>query len=193
MGITGLFDAGFRHRNLFNDRFDEDIVLQNNFFQAYNPSDFVTVGREDQPIQEKGVRATWYADEKDGTEWHGKLTATETQYNAYAFDVALNKSLHHKFPLGSYIRITRKINDNDGNIIDTRDVIVRVTDVKGGEGIDLSKAAANILGITGTGSVTLELLKPKDSENINPGKSRHPMAKCYPREIKLTVLLLLKM
>ncbi len=178
--IKRLFRAAFDHRKLYDDQFDRDINLRHNIFEKYELSEFIPFLKRGKPVVKKEVRASWYADEKDGTEWQGKLTATETQFNTYAYDVALHASLHRKFPLGSFVKVTRQVEGEEK----PREIIVRVTDVKGNKGIDLSKAAANYLGIRGWKPVTLQRMQPKRCEKTN-GKKKHPLASCYQEEVKV--------
>jgi len=174
------FRAAFNHLKLYNDQFGQDINLRHNVFESYQLSDFIPFLEKDKPVEMKEVRASWYADEKDGTEWQGKLTATETQFNTYAYDVALNTSLHSEFPLGSFVKVIRQVDGEKK----PREIVVRVTDVKGNAGLDLSKAAANDLGIRGWAKVTLQRMEPKKCDETS-GKKKHPLASCYQDEVKL--------
>ena len=105
-------------------------------------------------IQE-GV-ASWY-----GEDFHGKPTSSKEIYDMYDMTAA-----HNTLPFGTYVMVTNLNNNNS--------VIVRIND-RGpfveGRIIDLSYAAARILGMIGPGiiPVRIEILKelsPRPSEHI---------------------------
>ncbi|MFA6164761.1 MAG: septal ring lytic transglycosylase RlpA family protein [Methylobacter sp.] len=84
--------------------------------------------------------ASWY-----GAKFHGKKTASGQTYNMYAMTAA-----HNTLPLLSYAKVT--------NLKNHRSVIVRINDrgsFHGKRNVDLSYAAAQTLGIKGTGAVTV--------------------------------------
>ncbi|MFA6051995.1 MAG: septal ring lytic transglycosylase RlpA family protein [Methylobacter sp.] len=84
--------------------------------------------------------ASWY-----GAQFHGKKTASGQTYDMYAMTAA-----HKTLPLLSYAKVT--------NLKNHRSVIVRINDRGGFHGkrnVDLSYAAAQALGIQGTGAVTI--------------------------------------
>jgi rare lipoprotein A len=88
--------------------------------------------------------ASWY-----GAEFHGKKTASGQTYDMYAMTAA-----HNTLPLLSYAKVT--------NLKNHRSVIVRINDRGGFHGkrnVDLSYAAAQALGIKGTGTVTVTPLE----------------------------------
>lgn len=86
------------------------------------------------------TRASWY-----GGYFHGRSTA-----NMEVFDKNLLTAAHKTLPLGSYLLVTNLNND--------KQVLVRVNDrgpyVRGRE-IDLSEAAAKIIGSHGGGVVPI--------------------------------------
>lgn len=91
----------------------------------------------------KKGRASWY-----GPGFHGKRTASGERFNQNALTAA-----HRSLPFGTKVKVT---NSRNG-----RSVIVRINDrgpFHGGRIIDLSKAAARVLGIGGTAPVILEVL-----------------------------------
>lgn len=101
--------------------------------------------------------ASWY-----GPGFHGRKTASGETFNMHALSAA-----HRTLPLPSYLRVT--------NISNGMSVIVKVNDrgpYHGNRIIDLSYAAANVLGIKGTGHVALE---PVDGEE-KVGKDRRGIA-----------------
>src|SRR3954465_8590120 len=90
----------------------------------------------------KGV-ASWY-----GPGFHGKRTADGERFNTHALTAA-----HKTLPFGTQLRVT---NERTG-----RSVVVRINDrgpYARGRVIDLSKAAADAVGILGVGTVTLDTL-----------------------------------
>ncbi len=103
-------------------------------------------GEEQSPVSE-GLTgyASWY-----GGKFHGRLTAS-----GEVFDTNELTAAHRTLPFGSVVRVTNRDNE--------KQVIVRIND-RGpfveGRVIDLSRAAADILGITAVGiaPVSIEVL-----------------------------------
>ena len=98
-------------------------------------------GAEAKPIQSGG--ASWY-----GPGFHGRKTASGERFNTHALTAA-----HRSLPFGSRVRVT--------NARTGRSVVVRINDrgpFAGGRVIDLSKAAAQAVGISGVGRVKLTRL-----------------------------------
>src|SRR3954469_14323989 len=96
---------------------------------------------EAKPIQSGG--ASWY-----GPGFHGKRTANGERFNTHALTAA-----HKTLPFGTQLRVT---NERTG-----QSVVVRINDrgpYAHGRVIDLSKAAAETVGISGVGKVTLAAL-----------------------------------
>jgi rare lipoprotein A len=96
---------------------------------------------ETQPIQ--AGAASWY-----GPGFHGKGTANGETFNTNALTAA-----HKTLPFGTEVRVT---NERTG-----KSVVVRINDrgpYAHGRVIDLSKAAAEAVGIEGVGQVTLAAL-----------------------------------
>jgi rare lipoprotein A len=90
---------------------------------------------------EKG-KASWY-----GGRWHGRATASGERFNQWAMTAA-----HKKLPFGTWVRVTNQSNG--------RMCIVRVND-RGpfvrGRVIDLSRAAAQQIGLTSSGIAPVRL------------------------------------
>jgi rare lipoprotein A len=96
---------------------------------------------ETQPIQTGA--ASWY-----GPGFHGKRTANGETFNTNALTAA-----HKTLPFGTQVRVK---NERTG-----KSVVVRINDrgpYAHGRVIDLSKAAAAAVGISGVGQVTLAAL-----------------------------------
>src|SRR5215218_253220 len=96
---------------------------------------------ETKPIQTGA--ASWY-----GPGVHGKRTANGERFNTNALTAA-----HKTLPFGTEVRVT---NEHTG-----KSVVVRINDrgpYAHGRVIDLSKAAAEAVGIEGVGQVTLAAL-----------------------------------
>jgi rare lipoprotein A len=93
--------------------------------------------------------ASWY-----GPGFHGRLTASGERFNMHTLTAA-----HRTLPLPSYVRVTHVGNG--------RSTIVKINDrgpYHGNRIIDLSYAAAQLLGISGTGRVSLEQVKGEERE-----------------------------
>lgn len=85
-------------------------------------------------------QATWY-----GPGFHGRKTASGERFNTQAMTAA-----HRTLPFGSKVRV---VNEKTG-----RSVVVRINDrgpFTRGKIIDLARAPAQALGITGVGQVAL--------------------------------------
>jgi rare lipoprotein A len=96
----------------------------------------------DVPVVETGI-ASWY-----GHPFHGRRTANGERYDMNAMTAA-----HRTMPLPSYAKVR--------NLANGREVIVRVNDrgpFRDGRVIDLSRAAARKLGITGIARVEVRRL-----------------------------------
>lgn len=97
---------------------------------------------DDVPLVETGI-ASWY-----GHPFHGRRTATGEVYDMHAMSAA-----HKTMPLPSYALVRNPKN--------RREVVVRVNDrgpFKDGRVIDLSRAAARKLGISGIAKVEVRRL-----------------------------------
>ena len=111
--------------------------------------------KDDVPIVETGI-ASWY-----GRPFHGRRTASGEVYDMHAMTAA-----HKTMPLPSYARVRNPANG--------REVIVRVNDrgpFKPGRIIDLSRAAARKLRITGIAPVEVRRLT---HEEIRTGAWKRP-------------------
>lgn len=97
-------------------------------------------------FKQQGI-ASWY-----GTKFHGRRTSSWEFYDMFAMTAA-----HKTLPLPSYVKVT--------NLENKRSAIVRVNDrgpFHNGRIIDLSYAAAHVLGVAskGTAPVAIELISP---------------------------------
>ena len=101
-----------------------------------------------QPSQVETGLASWY-----GRRFHGKLTASGEIFNQEKFTAA-----HRTFPWGSRVKVT--------NLANGKSVEVRIND-RGpfGQGriIDVSRAAARVLGMVGSGITTVRVEWLSDS------------------------------
>lgn len=96
---------------------------------------------QDLPLKERGV-ASWY-----GAKFHGRKTASGELFSMYNMTAA-----HRTLPIPSYARVR--------NVANGKEVIVRVNDrgpFHANRVLDLSYAAALKLGVTSSGSATVEL------------------------------------
>ncbi|HEV2603887.1 MAG TPA: septal ring lytic transglycosylase RlpA family protein [Microvirga sp.] len=85
-------------------------------------------------------QASWY-----GPGFHGRRTANGETFNAGAYTAA-----HRYLPFGTRLKV---VNKNNG-----RSVVVRINDrgpFHGGRIIDLSRASAQAIGLSGVGAVAL--------------------------------------
>ena len=100
------------------------------------------------PAREQGSKvqegkASWY-----GPGFHGRRTASGEQFDSNALTAA-----HRTLPFGSRVRVVNKRTGDS--------VVVRINDrgpYVGGRVIDLSRASAEALGISGVGSVEISVL-----------------------------------
>lgn len=102
---------------------------------------------------EEGI-ASWY-----GPGFHGKKTASGETYNQNAMTAA-----HKILPLGTTVRVT--------NLANRRSVIVRINDrgpFVADRVIDLSRTAANKLGITGKGTGRVRIQSVGDVARMEQG------------------------
>lgn len=103
-------------------------------------------------FKQQGI-ASWY-----GTKFHGRRTSSWEFYDMFAMTAA-----HKTLPLPSYVKVT--------NLENKRSAIVRVNDrgpFHDGRIIDLSYAAAHVLGVAdkGTAPVEIELISPAKTRQI---------------------------
>ncbi len=90
-------------------------------------------------------RASWY-----GLKFMGKRTANGEKFDSNAMTAA-----HRTLPLGSWVKVT--------NLRNKKSVVVKINDrgpYVGSRMLDLSQAAARVLGFSGTASVKMELVSP---------------------------------
>ena len=105
-----------------------------------------------QPIMVEAGLASWY-----GRGFHGKLTASGEVFNQEKFTAA-----HRTLPWGSRVKVT--------NLANGKSVEVRINDrgpLGKGRIIDVSRAAARVLGIVGSGITTVRVEWLSDSEKSN--------------------------
>ena len=111
--------------------------------------------------------ASWYGDK-----FHGKPTATGETYNMNDITAA-----HKTLPLNSMLFVT--------NIENGKSLMVRLNDrgpFIGKRIIDLSKASAEALGITGLGQVRVQYAGPADPMAANRAPVRAPVELSRPAE-----------
>ena len=93
--------------------------------------------------------ASWY-----GPGFHGRKTASGERFDKHALTAA-----HKTLPLHSYVKVTNHANNES--------VIVKIND-RGPHSrhriIDLSQGAAQALGISGSGKVTITALNPNSRQ-----------------------------
>jgi len=130
---------------------------------AYGNNPYVALGARYVPLasaagyRERGV-ASWY-----GTKFHGRRTSSGEPYDMYAMTAA-----HRTLPLPSFVRVT--------NLANGRSAVLRVNDrgpFHDDRLIDLSWAAAQKLGVVGTGTAPVEVVA------ITPG-APEPAAPALP-------------
>lgn len=138
----------------FGAHFNEVVDPLGSDIDPMTPSDAVDLDSFDPPLeQERVVRhlgsgtASYY-----GRKFHGRQTA-----NGERFDMGAMTAAHRTLPFGSLVRVT---NPRTGE-----SVVVRINDrgpFARGREIDLSRAAAQQVGLiqSGHGTVELELLAP---------------------------------
>jgi rare lipoprotein A len=105
-----------------------------------------------QPSMVETGLASWY-----GRGFHGKLTASGEVFNQEKFTAA-----HRTLPWGSRVKVT--------NLANGKSVEVRINDhgpFGKGRIIDVSRAAARVLGIVGSGITTVRVEWLSDSEKSN--------------------------
>jgi rare lipoprotein A len=93
--------------------------------------------------------ASWY-----GSYFQGRKTADGERFNMNRMTCA-----HPTLPMGTWLRVT--------NLKNRQSTFVRVNDrgpVVDGRIVDLSAAAARVLGLSGVGKVRLEAVRPNDPE-----------------------------
>lgn len=131
---------------------------------AGNKNPYTVLGKtyhliaDERAYKERG-KASWY-----GQKFHGQRTSNGEIYDMYAMTAA-----HKTLPIPSYVRVT--------NIANGKTAVVRVNDrgpFHADRIIDLSYAAAQRIGIlgTGTGVVDVEIVLPTDA--APPPREREP-------------------
>jgi rare lipoprotein A len=110
--------------------------------------------------QEEGI-ASWY-----GADFHNRLTA-----NGELFDMNDVSAAHKTLPMPSYVTVT--------NLDNGREITVRINDrgpFKPGRIIDMSRRAAQILGMdaTGTAKVRVRRVYPENAPEVAMAEGRAP-------------------
>ncbi len=126
--------------------------------------------REDYDYDETGI-ASWY-----GPDFHGKMTA-----NGEAFDQNAVSAAHKTLPMPSVVRVT--------NLDNGRSLVVRINDrgpFVNGRIIDLSRRAAQLLGVEGAGTAKVRVQVLADESRALAGKFKRdggePQVAAAPRE-----------
>ncbi len=122
-------------------------------------------------IYKSGVTASYYADK-----FHGRTTANGEIFNMYGYTCA-----HKTLPFNTMLRVT--------NLANGKSVIVRVNDrgpFVAGREIDLSKAAAVKIGMTGTGTAkvkieTVSLVEKKPASSAASSEEELVTAESLPK------------
>ena len=115
--------------------------------KPYTVAGRVYVPEEDVNYREEGL-ASWYGDD-----FHGRLTA-----NGEVFDMDALSAAHPTLPMPCYARVT--------NLSNGKSLVVRVNDrgpMITSRIVDLSYAAAKVLGFRGTARVRVDLIDPSPS------------------------------
>lgn len=140
--LSSTLSAGFVGEALAatTTRFHNSQANQTAFQATHSPDQGIT-----QLIARMRGRASWY-----GSRFHGRRTASGERFNAWAYTAA-----HRSLPFGTKVRVT--------NLRNGRAVVVRINDrgpYSGGRVIDLSKAAAQAIGMlrAGTAPVRIEII-----------------------------------
>ena len=118
--------------------------------------------------------ASWY-----GQPFHGRRTANGERYDMHAMTAA-----HPSLPMRSWVLVRHL-----GNL---REVVLRINDrgpFKWGRIIDLSRAAARMLGIAGVATVEVQRLAPDDVRvaALKAPPARRESRQAPPRELKPVV------
>ena len=175
-------------RRYVNYRAIPDAIPKNEYLSPkVNPSSYVVRGKRYRILKsyknyDKIGIASWY-----GTKFHGKLTSTGERYNMNGMSAA-NKEL----PIPCYAEVT--------NLNNKRTVIVKINDrgpFVDNRLIDLSYAAAQKLGIVGTGTAKVRVrtidpnhhqTKTKKSTKTTLAQTKTqpvPTGKAQPKQPKL--------
>ena len=110
-------------------------------------------------------KASWY-----GRAFQGKKTA-----NGETFNMNMLTAAHRTLPLGSWVRVT--------NLKNRKSVLVRINDrgpVITSRVLDLSYAAARMLGLGGVGRVSLQQVRQDDPQTINEMLAEMPPLQPFP-------------
>lgn len=135
ISVVGFTINSNESKNLESSAINEELALVSNseFNSQIELLEYVDRGK---------IVASWY-----GPRFHGRKTANGETFDQQAFTAA-----HKKFRFGTLLRLTNPNNE--------RSIIVRINDrgpyIRGRE-LDLSKAAANELGIIERGVAKLNI------------------------------------
>jgi rare lipoprotein A len=100
----------------------------------------------------ENMKRHWY--QVGHCSWYGRQFQGQKTASGESFDMNAMTAAHRTLPLGSWVRVT--------NLRNRKMVVVKINDrgpVPQDRVLDLSQAAARMLGVSGTGSVKVELLK----------------------------------
>ena len=117
-----------------------------------SPADTALLGGEPAREHERG-QASWY-----GPRFHGRRTANGERYDMHSFTAA-----HPTLPFGTLVRVR--------SLVTGREVDVRINDrgpFSAGRIIDVSRAAADALGMLGLGVKDVLLLVPESTPQVTP-------------------------
>lgn len=142
-----------------------NVIQQENISSYGNPSYYNVKGKRYHVLEsaigyDKEGIASWYGDA-----FHGELTSNRERYDMYAMTAA-SKDL----PLPTYVRVT--------NLENGRQIVVRVNDrgpFHGDRLIDLSYAAAKVLGFTenGTARVRITAITSPMTTRVDGERAQH--------------------
>jgi len=108
-------------------------------------------GNAEQPVKHTSQHH-WF--QTGRASWYGRLFQGHATANGENFDMNDLTCAHRSLPMGALVRVT--------NLSNNKTVVVRVNDrgpIARSRVVDLSYAAANFLGFSGTARVRLELVK----------------------------------
>ena len=116
-------------------------------------------------------KASWY-----GPRFNGRRTASGERYNMYELTAA-----HRTLPFGTLVRVRSLVNGQE--------VDVRITDrgpFSGNRVIDLSRAAAESIGMLGLGVKDVLLLVPESTPTVAapPAPARRARVMTRPPEVR---------
>ncbi len=147
---SGNFNSNFTHNSLsITERSGDQIRRETISAKIDIPEDEPSVIDKLNSVASQTIRkftqtgvASWY-----GRQFHGRKTASGDTFDMNGLTAA-----HRSLPLNCYIRVTNKSNG--------KSVVVKVNDrgpFQGNRVVDLSYGAAQLLGITNTGTAKVSI------------------------------------